>query len=514
MADVQSPPPPSRQRRSVRPAMDALGSLPLDVLDNILSRLHIYDVVRSSALSRAWRRRWESLPTVGLLNSPGISASDVDALLLRRTAAARSFRLATRDRSWSLTAFHNWLLHLHRRGGLRDLELTLRYEFMYQKLNSCLFSFRDLTSLRLYCCGLPHLPAEFAGFPNLKTLHLSMVQVQSPGGRGIATLITASPVLQEASLIDAKLIGDGPDEDWVIRASNLRKLTIALGHKYGGRIEDIARLEECCLFGPNYAKYLMRMAHVTKLSFYCNSILGCTEGAKEFEANNEFLNDQLTDDMFVKLHVVRLKNISCVRNEMHFMEFVLSKARLLRKLYVRLSFYAVCSNEEAVVDVTEYPRTSSDAQVIFMGRESESLLNECNAIVDTSTEDTVDEVEETRTNSGLSSDVFPDITAPHQVSKLFLLADGNVALSEERGIDCPEFPDITALHQAILREGDTTDPVSNGAGNAHMFSEEGHLVNHVANRAMSEIGRRQTLIPSSMVLSVPCRSGADHIHTK
>jgi hypothetical protein len=274
MADVRSPPPPpSRQRRSVGPAMDALGSLPLDVLDNILSRLHIHDVVRTSALSRAWRRRWESLPTVGLLNSPGIGASDVDALLLRRTAPVRSFRLATRDRSWSPTAFHDWLLHLHLRGGLRDLELTLRYEFMYQKLNSCLFSFRELTSLKLYCCGLPNLPAEFAGFPNLKTLHFSMVQAQSPGGRGIATLIAASPVLQEASLIDGKLIGDGPDEDWVIRGSNLRKLTIALGHKYGGRIEDIARLEECCLFGPNYAKYLMRMAHVTKLSFYCNSIL-------------------------------------------------------------------------------------------------------------------------------------------------------------------------------------------------------------------------------------------------
>uniref|UniRef100_A0A0E0LVM4 F-box domain-containing protein n=1 Tax=Oryza punctata TaxID=4537 RepID=A0A0E0LVM4_ORYPU len=385
MADVQSPPPPSRQRRSVRPAMDALGSLPLDVLDNILSRLHIYDVVRSSALSRAWRRRWESLPTVGLLNSPGISASDVDALLLRRTAAARSFRLATRDRSWSLTAFHNWLLHLHRRGGLRDLELTLRYEFMYQKLNSCLFSFRDLTSLRLYCCGLPHLPAEFAGFPNLKTLHLSMVQVQSPGGRGIATLITASPVLQEASLIDAKLIGDGPDEDWVIRASNLRKLTIALGHKYGGRIEDIARLEECCLFGPNYAKYLMRMAHVTKLSFYCNSILSTevdvlerlpflfenlrslvlgvfSDGTQEMITNDEFFNAQWVNHMFAKLHVVRMKKVSCLCNEMLLIEFILSKARALRVLSLTLASNSQFSIEEAITDITEYPRASPDAQ--------------------------------------------------------------------------------------------------------------------------------------------------------
>lgn len=35
--------------------------------------------------------------------------------------------------------------------------------------------------------------------------------------------------------------------------------------------------------------------------------------------------------------------------------------------------------------------------------------------------------------------------------------------------------------KAMLRQGDITDPVSNGVGNAHVYSEEGHIVNHVAN---------------------------------
>ncbi|BAS82983.1 Os03g0217100 [Oryza sativa Japonica Group] len=133
---------------SGRSAPDTLGSLPLDVLDNIISRLHIYEVIHTSALSRASHRRRESLPTVDLLNNPGISALDVDTLLLRHTAVIRSFRLATHDRSWSDTAFH---------GGLQYLQLTLRYEFMHHKLNSCLFSFLELTSLKLYYCSLPHL---------------------------------------------------------------------------------------------------------------------------------------------------------------------------------------------------------------------------------------------------------------------------------------------------------------------------------------------------------------------
>jgi len=64
-----------------------------------------------------------------------------------------------------------------------------------------------------------------------------------------------------------------------------------------------------------------------------------------------------------------MKKFSYLINEMHFMEFVLLKARVLQVLYVTLDFYATCSNEEVVTEIAEYPRASSDAQVIFMGRE-------------------------------------------------------------------------------------------------------------------------------------------------
>ncbi|KAF0900942.1 hypothetical protein E2562_037082 [Oryza meyeriana var. granulata] len=199
---------------------------------------------------------------------------------LRRGRAAppphrccRSFRLATRNRSWSPSAFHDWLLRLSRGGGLQDLELTLRYLYMNNKLNSCLFSLRELTSLRLYCCGLPHIAHRVRWVPESEDAVPLYGQSSEALGRELATLIAASPVLQEVTLIDAMLIGDGPDEDWVIRTSNLRKLTIALGCEYGAWMEDLPRLEECYLFGLNYAKYLMGMARVAKLTFYCNCML-------------------------------------------------------------------------------------------------------------------------------------------------------------------------------------------------------------------------------------------------
>uniref|UniRef100_I1P2Y8 F-box domain-containing protein n=1 Tax=Oryza glaberrima TaxID=4538 RepID=I1P2Y8_ORYGL len=65
---------------------DALGALHVEVLDNIVDRLHIYEVVRTSVLSCAWWGCWESLPFVDLTWSPDVAASDVDVILLRRSA--------------------------------------------------------------------------------------------------------------------------------------------------------------------------------------------------------------------------------------------------------------------------------------------------------------------------------------------------------------------------------------------------------------------------------------------
>lgn len=39
-----------------------LEPLPPELLNGILSRLTLRNAVRTSALARAWRRRWESVP--------------------------------------------------------------------------------------------------------------------------------------------------------------------------------------------------------------------------------------------------------------------------------------------------------------------------------------------------------------------------------------------------------------------------------------------------------------------
>jgi len=156
---------------------------------------------------------------------------------------------------------------------------------------------------------------------------------------------------------------------------------------------------------------LLRSAPVLEELIVC----GWSTGSQVVNADDKFLNAQFVDGMFGKLRVVRMNNILCFSNEMYFVEFILSKARVLQVLSVRLGPDALCSNEAAVIAIKEYPKASPDAQVIFLGSESTNT-----GPINTSTEnaevgevqttgrehDSIDtppenaEVEETRTEDG------------------------------------------------------------------------------------------------------------------
>jgi len=228
---------------------------------------HIYDVVRTSVLSRAWRRRWEALPTVNLFRQPTIPASEVDALLLRRTAPLRAFRLVGNS-SWYVDALDDWLLNLSRNGVET---LVLWFPPVGFRLHSSLFSCRELTFVSLVSCRLPPTPAGFAGFPSLKTLLFDKIAIPEHGGKQLAALIAGSSSIERVELTKVELIGDDPEaeDEWVIQALSLRELTITSGFPYNGRVGELPRLQKGALVGCNYAKFLMGMSQITELEFAC-----------------------------------------------------------------------------------------------------------------------------------------------------------------------------------------------------------------------------------------------------
>jgi hypothetical protein len=251
---------------------DALISLPAEILDDILTCLGIRDAVRTSALSRAWRRRWEALPfldlyfpitgdDVGVPEDPGV----LDGILLRFPGRVRVFCADLEDAYAG--RIHDWLCVVSRR-GVEILELSFSDSF--PALPSSVFSCSRLTSLCLSFCHIPLLPPGFVAFPELRRLSLTRVRLQEYGEYQLEEIIDTSPLLEYLNLSDVFISG-AYVRKWVIRAPNLRHLTI-MSQKDDGWI--LKKLTSLCsakiafsafLVHPNFTRFLSGLVQVTEL---------------------------------------------------------------------------------------------------------------------------------------------------------------------------------------------------------------------------------------------------------
>ncbi|XP_051223176.1 F-box/FBD/LRR-repeat protein At1g13570-like [Lolium perenne] len=400
---------------------DALISLPPDVLDDILTRVGIRDAVRTSALSRAWRRRWEALSSLDLnfpsLGYDKVPLGAVDCILLRFPGSVRRF-CANLDNAYA-GRIHDWLRVLCRR-GIEILDLRFGYGFA---LPSSVFSCSRLTSLTLTSCVIPLLPQGFVAFPELRRLTLVYVQLQEYGGYQLEEIIDTSPLLEYLSLISV-LIRSDYVRKWVIRAPNLRHLVACSDYDDDGWILKKLTSLRCAeiaftvfLVHRNFAKFLSGLVQVTELSvvtgyipssakmpeilckfhnlkilklnvhFYKQHPIMLTlyllksapnleelklkiydEEELEFEANGEFLNALWADGMCANLQVVQMSGIHWLPNEMSFIKLILSKARGLHTLSISHSEEIVMSTEDALNELLRYRRASTEAQILFKGK--------------------------------------------------------------------------------------------------------------------------------------------------
>ncbi|CAO2211155.1 unnamed protein product [Urochloa humidicola] len=274
--------PPRRNQRlsSPEPAAEAatpsLDSLPPEILDHIVSCLPVRDAVRTSALSRAWRRRWESAPGLrffwGSYSSHAALAA-IDAVLSRYACPVRDFCY------WEIPkeAFahtEEWIPVLAGK-GVQSLTLRfMEYILDIHTLHPAVFSFRELTHLTLYSCFLPIAPPSFAGFPKLTWLSLTTVGFHEYGERDLQTMINMSPLLEMLELEDVWALGDEVDE-WVIQAPNLRHLTFISDEDYELQIGELPSLQEANVTIQNYnsvdrdfVKLLTHFAQVRELEFH------------------------------------------------------------------------------------------------------------------------------------------------------------------------------------------------------------------------------------------------------
>jgi hypothetical protein len=113
-----------------------------------------------------------------------------------------------------------------------------------------------------------------------------------------------------------------------------------------------------------YLEVVMLSPFMDLLSFIFFKINGHAK-EEEIKAHTKFQNTQLTNGMSASLQVVMINDISCLSNEMWFIELVLSKEIMLRTMSITLDGEFSRSDEDVLNKLKTYRRASPHAHILL-----------------------------------------------------------------------------------------------------------------------------------------------------
>ncbi|CAO2173066.1 unnamed protein product [Urochloa humidicola] len=398
------------------PPLGPVDSLPPEIIQQVLSFLPLRDAVRTSAVSRAWCRLWESAPGLALEWRP-----DTDAAIARYFGPVRSFEFVLLQGSFWRAG--HWVPLLAAK-GVQVLKLHFRGHWSVGSqhcMGASIFSCRELTSLDLGDCEIPAAPPGLAGFPKLTSLCLWGVTFRANGVRGLEALIAESPMLEVVLIKIGPWFPEKELEEWVIQAPNLRNLSIDSVYDYNWQIEYLPSVEEVDIMVHSYhddrdfVKLLTGLARVRKLHFEMPSRevnalegLSCSfdnlkdlslravfcslptmlfkicilknapnlealkfeifmASPEEDEIGVDLLKAQWIEGSLGNLKTFTIYPALCRQNEMHLIEFIQSKAPRLQELRVVACRNCPKSNEQLVEEITRCRKASPQVN-IFVSR--------------------------------------------------------------------------------------------------------------------------------------------------
>ncbi|KAK2362650.1 F-box/FBD/LRR-repeat protein [Trifolium repens] len=188
---------------------DRISDLPSNVIDGILERLKIRDMVRTSILSEKWRYMWTHVPRLVFREkffepyehldypSPVVSKIITQVLMLHNGPIHKFLLFIPMYFNFKLTVKHldRWVPLLSRR-GVKHLEL-MNFETGLSHLPYIVFSCKELTKFKLGGINLS-IPPDYSGFKRLLDLNLESVTFESGA---LESLISGCPLLEKLSIV-------------------------------------------------------------------------------------------------------------------------------------------------------------------------------------------------------------------------------------------------------------------------------------------------------------------------
>nr|XP_043630695.1 F-box/LRR-repeat protein At4g14103-like [Erigeron canadensis] len=211
---------------------DDLSRLPDCILHYILSFIPTKDVLKTAILSKRWNNIWASVSNLDFDDSL-LYANEINGwnppeksyfinfvervLLLRDASKVNKFRLSCRV-FFDASRLHMWISSavMH---NIQELDLCLFVKDPFV-LPSSMFCSRTITILKIEMNCILELPSNIC-FPNLKTLHLSLVAF--PDDDSTQRLFMGCQILEELIILDCEWMNL---KNITISSSTLKRLTI------------------------------------------------------------------------------------------------------------------------------------------------------------------------------------------------------------------------------------------------------------------------------------------------
>ncbi|KAK1429022.1 hypothetical protein QVD17_11221 [Tagetes erecta] len=359
--------------------MDRISVLPIGIIEAILCFLPIKDAARTSILSREWRYRWLKIPKLKFIEPAfEVSTDETTLSVLEQTFDKPSQRKEMCKRHKLFYAIyqvllmhqgpiHNFtlsmiadkscveidhlLLHMPNKHTLNILKLKFSFgrSLWLYALPTSLFSLHQLTELYLRACALFHVPS-FIEFGCLTTLYLDCVSMDD---KRLIRLLSGCPLLKSFTLDNDGSLMDGGKSTIVDLFKCLPVIEYLSISSNIVECFEPERLPKRLLTTLIHLKCLdmdVCFSHKYKLPFFVLLIRSSPNLEKlnlmfypefwlaeeEEEDMCSFTLEYYSDLMFERLKEIEISCFSHSENELDFVNLVLAKSPVLKKVLIRL----------------------------------------------------------------------------------------------------------------------------------------------------------------------------------
>ncbi|KAF6160148.1 hypothetical protein GIB67_016584 [Kingdonia uniflora] len=367
------------------PGSTSIGDLPDVVMNNILVRLPIKEVGRTTVLSRNWRYKWATVPELVFDDNifeenEGTYNKLVDivgqVLILHKGPIKRfELRFPNLEDDYSID---RWIVNLcwH---GIQNLILDFHscdYQHYTYKVPVSLFSCHQLSDLELSNC-IVKLPHSFKGFKNLKALTLHKTTITE---KEFEDLLSGCPRLETLNVEDDEHPQQDKKCNLVNTLGSLPAITKLILEGYALQFLSVGNLPMKLPRGCDKLKSLnitvnfedMNTIQVMLCLFRSFPTLdglyiSATYYGNAFEHLEDVWNlEDYFDCSFNHLRTVAMNNICGSKLELQLIKCILKNSPELKIMTVEPEEDTDAS--KMLIELIRFPRASMHAEIVFQSQ--------------------------------------------------------------------------------------------------------------------------------------------------